>query len=231
MTSSSIFWRRSSAFVGFRLYVVAISDAAAGWDRGSAPARRCARPGRRPCTCRSWPAPPVPTTCETEYVLRRISRPVVDLEARTGRARAARSGGAVPLGVVLAAVARAAVAGRDDRHRARPGRSPCARARSACRGSAPVGPFACVGQPRWTQRFEMIVKLGTCSVGFWGSATGPLLRMKAVRRRDLALGRVDDERRDEPLAEREVRDRPEVDLVLLLAEETRQDREARHGHA
>ena len=27
----------------------------------------------------------------------------------------------------------------------------------------PVGPFACTGQPRWAQRLEMIVKLGS----FW----------------------------------------------------------------
>ena len=33
-----------------------------------------------------------------------------------------------------------------------------------------VGPFACTGQPRWAQWFEMIVKLGTCFFVF-GSAS------------------------------------------------------------
>src|SRR3954469_8013177 len=46
----------------------------------------------------------------------------------------------------------------------------------------PLGPFACTGQPGGTQWFEMIVKLGTCSCGFSGFGTLPLLRMKAVRR-------------------------------------------------
>ena len=46
----------------------------------------------------------------------------------------------------------------------------------------PLGPFACTGQPRWTQWLEMIVKLGTCSDGLSGLATRPLLRTKAVRR-------------------------------------------------
>src|SRR3954471_19355494 len=46
----------------------------------------------------------------------------------------------------------------------------------------PLGPFACTGQPRWTQWFEMIVKLGTCSCGLSGFGTLPLLRTKAVRR-------------------------------------------------
>ena len=40
-----------------------------------------------------------------------------------------------------------------------------------------LGPFACTGQPRCAQRFEMIVKLGPAAV-----VSAPLLRMKAVRR-------------------------------------------------
>ena len=56
---------------------------------------------------------PVPSTCETEYVLSRIEAAVVDLERVAVERADRRAGGPVPLGVVLAAVARAAVAGGD----------------------------------------------------------------------------------------------------------------------
>ena len=39
-----------------------------------------------------------------------------------------------------------------------------------------VSPCGCTGQPRWTQRFEISVKLG------WPSFVSPLLRTNAVRR-------------------------------------------------
>ena len=47
-----------------------------------------------------------------------------------------------------------------------------------------VGPFACTGQPRCAQWFEMTEKLGTCGdFGLFGSlGVFPLLRMNAVRR-------------------------------------------------
>src|SRR6185437_15646636 len=46
---------------------------------------------------------------------------------------------------------------------------------------------------------------------------------------DFSLGGIDDEGGDEPLAQRELRDRSEVDLVERLAEEWREQGEARHG--
>ena len=42
--------------------------------------------------------------------------------------------------------------------------------------SSSIGPFGWTGQPRWTQRLKMVVKLGT------PSSVRPLLRMNAVRR-------------------------------------------------
>ena len=171
---------------------------------------------------------PVPSTCATEYVLSRIEAAVLDLEVVAVERAHRRAGGAVALGVVLAAVARAAEAGGHDGHERDLAVLPSSRVIVFRPRIAPLGPFACTGQPRCAQRFEMIVKLGTCL---------PLDRERAVvadeRRaaRDLALARVEHERRDVPLPLGEVGDRAEVDLVALLAEERRQEREAgdRHG--
>ena len=85
------------------------------------------------------------------------------------------------------------------------------------------------GQPRWTQWFEMIVKLGTCFFVL-GSATVPLLRMKAVRRLTSPWAGSTTKVATYHCVAREVRERAEVDLVLLLAEETREEREAGDGH-
>ena len=77
----------------------------------------------------------------------------------------------------------------------------------------PIGPFACTGQPRCAQRFEMIVKLGSF-------LKIPLLRTNAVRRETSPCGGIDHERRDQPLPLGEVGDRAEVDLVAPLVRGT-----------
>ena len=113
----------------------------------------------------------MPTTFETEYVLRRIEAAVVDLELVAVERAHGRAGDAVALGVVLAAVARAAVAGRDDRLELDGAVQRVLVNDRLADVLLSVGPFACTGQPRWAQRFEMIVKLGTCCF-VSGSATG-----------------------------------------------------------
>ena len=65
------------------------------------------------------------------------------------------------------------------------------------------------------------MKLGTPS-------SRPLLRMNIVRRRHLADLRVLEEGRDHELALGEVVDRAEVDVLLVLVRERRQDGEAEH---
>ena len=106
----------------------------------------------------------------------RIRRPstieyVVAVERADGRA-----GGAVALGVVLAAVARAAEAGRLAPASSSATSLPGLVLLDSSTGSSSTGPFGCTGQPRCAQRFERIVKLG------WPCRARPLLRMYAVRR-------------------------------------------------
>ena len=63
-----------------------------------------------------------------------------------------------------------------------------------------------------------------------GVGNGPVVADEGRPPADLTLLDIDDERGDVPLVEREVREWPEVDLVLLLAEERRQGRKTGNGH-
>ena len=90
---------------------------------------------------------------------------------------------------------------------------------TSCSASSSSRPFGCTGQPRWTQRFERTVKLGTPSCQ-------PVVADVRRAARDLALLRVLQEGRDHELALGEVLDRAEVDVGARLLDERRRDREA-----
>src|SRR3954451_4558064 len=139
-----------------------------------------------------------------------------------------RAGDAVALRVVLASVAGAAVAGRGDRlELGGAGQRVLLEGRGAgvlladravrLYRAAEVG--AAVRDDREAR--HLLLRLGVGDVAVVADEGRPPT--------DLALGRIDDEGGDEPLAEREFLDRPQVDLVLLLAYEPGEDREADDG--
>ena len=143
-----------------------------------------------------------------------LDRELVAVERADGRA-----GGAVALGVVLAAVARAAEA----RRRARDAASRCRRRVSTSCLVLVDGPFGCTGQPRWTQRLERIVKLG-CRPSR-GRCCGR--RPCAARPRPASGSAGRSRSRTRP---REVLERAEVDVVARpWSTNAGSDREAEHG--
>src|SRR5579859_1750375 len=158
---------------------------------------------------------------------------VVDLERVAVERPHRRARDAVALGFVLAAVARTAVAGGDDRIE---GDLPVLRALLEARRAGvllsgrPVrldGAAQMDAVVRDDREARLLRRLAGLRILDRGRAVVPDERGSS---RHLALRWVDGEGSDVPLADRELLDRAEIDLVLLLVEEGRQEREAGDRH-
>ena len=127
-------------------------------DRARPRGRRRARPGPVCAVLLDHRVCALPSTLATLYGLEQdqpavLDRVLVAVERAHRRAR-----GAVALGVVGPAVAGAAEVRRE--HRCEPHLLDRSRSGTSFAASSSIGPLGWTGQPRWTQRFERIVKLG-----------------------------------------------------------------------